>query len=553
MYLLNGKAGRLGLLAAAVLLSAVPLPGSAAEDFVLAAKQRDADTIKQLIQDKTDVNSTLADGSTALAWAVYNNDTSMVQTLIGAGAGPSLANEYGVSPLHLACSNQNAELLSILLKAKADPNAAKWSGETVLMTCANTGVVEGVKELLASGANPNLKEARQDQTALMWAAAENHPAVVKALIEGGADVKAKSRLVAAREPFIVKVPSSFGQNFPKTVRFRKQSGGFSPLMFAAQKGGVETGRLLIEAGAEVNYATTEEGSALVVATAAGHQEFALLLLDNGADPNIKDGWGVRPLHYAIHEGVLILNGYAHTSTGHLGWERRNMPELVEALIDAGADPEARIESSYSFLDNKFIRGNEDPPQIDIIGATPLLLAAASGDTTSMRILVEKGQANKKAKTDSGATLFMLATGSGAEMGVRDEKKALEAAKLALALGDVDVNSQLTNDDAVHGPGTGKIDGRTAAHFASYHGWKDMIKFLAENGANLDVADRYGQTPLMIAMGDPEARYYRNIPVGRYDDRYRRPSNNPNKAVIETLLKSGATPYSGTIIDKGSVN
>ncbi len=536
-----------------LVLSAVPMLASAAEDFVQAAKQRDVNTVKQLIERKADVNSTLADGSTALAWAVYNNDMGMVETLLGAGADARLANEYGVSPLHLACANQNAGMVSILLKADADPNAAKWSGETALMSCANSGVAEAVKEMLSSGANPNLKESRQDQTALMWAAAEDHREAVKALIEGGADVNARSRLIPAREPFIVKVPSSFGQNFPKTVRFRKESGGFSPLMFAAQKGGVETARLLIEAGAEVNYATREEGSALVVATAAGYQDFALLLLENGADPNIKDGWGIRPLHYAVHEGVLIMNGYAHTSTDHLGWERRNMPELVEALIDAGADPEARIESSFSFLDHKFIRGNEDPPQIDIIGATPLLLAAASGDTTSMRILVEKGQADKKAKTDSGATLFMLATGAGAEMGVRDEKKALEAAKLALAMGDVDVNAQLTNDDAVNGPGTGKIDGRTAAHFAAYHGWKEMIKFLAENGANLDVADRYGQTPLMIAMGDPEARYYRNIPVGRYDDRYRRPSNNPNKAVVETLLQAGAKPFTGTIVDKGSVN
>jgi ankyrin repeat protein len=550
MYLLNVKAARHGLL---VVLSAVPLFATAADDFVLAAKQRDANTIRELIQGKADVNSTLADGSTALAWAVHNNDNGMVKTLLEAGADTKLANEYGVSPLHLACSNQNVELVSVLLKAGADPDAATWSGETALMSCANSGVAQAVKEMLSSGANPNLKESRQDQTALMWAAAEDHPDVIKALIEGGADVNAKSRLIPASEPFIVKVPSSFGQNFPKTVRFRKESGGFTPLMFAAQKGGVETARLLIEAGADVNYATREEGSALVVATAAGHQDFALLLLDNGADPNAKDGWGIRPLHYAVHEGVLIMNGYARTNTDHLGWERRNMPELVEALLDAGADPEARVESSFSFLDHKFIRGNEDPPQIDIIGATPLLLAAASGDTASMRILVEKGQADKKARTDSGATLFMLAAGSGAEMGVRDEKKALEAAKLALAMGDVDVNAQLTNDDAVNGPGTGKIDGRTAAHFAAYLGWKDMIKFLAENGANLDVADRYGQTPLMIAMGDPEARYYRNIPVGRYDDRYRRPSNNPNKAMVETLLQAGAKPFAGTIIDKGSVN
>ncbi len=548
MYPLIGKLGRSALVALA--LSVGPV---AAEDLVTAAKASDVDTLKSLLEAKADVNSAQADGSTALAWAVYNNDEGIVELLVRAGADVKLANEYGISPLHLACTNQNTVIVSALLKAGADPDSAKWSGETALMTCANTGTAEAVKAMLAHGADANAKEGSQDQTALMWAAAENHADVISELISGGADVAARSRLVPAPEPFIVKVPSSFGQNFPKTVRFRKSSGGFTPLLFAAQKGGIESARLLLEAGADINYATDEEGSALVIATAAGHEDFALFLLDKGADPNMKDGWGVAPLHYALHEGVLIMNGYAKTTTDHLGWERKNMPELVEALLDAGADPEARVEASVSFLDHKFIRGNEDPPQIDIAGATPLLLAAASGDTTSMRILVEKGQTDKKAKTNGGATLFMLAAGSGAEKGVRDEKQAIEAAKLALAMGEVDVNARLTNDDAVNGPGTGKIDGRTALHFAASLGWKDMVRFLAENGAELDPADRYGQTPLMIAMGDPEMRYYRNIPVGRYDDRYRRPPNQGYKDVVEALLQAGAKPFTGKIADKGSVN
>ena len=540
--------GRCGLFASLLFVGSV-----AAQDLIVTAKENDLDTLKSLLAAKADVNARQADGTTALAWAVYNNDPDAVDLLVRAGADAKLANEYGVSPLHLACTNQNADIVAVLLKAGADPNGTKWSGETALMSCANTGVTKAVTDMLAHGADVNAKESNQDQTALMWAAAENHADVVKALIDGGADVNARSKLVPAPEPFIVKVPSSFGQNFPKTVRFRKASGGFPPLHFAAQKGGIQTAQLLLEAGADINYVTQEDGSALVIATAAGHEEFALFLLDKGANPNVKDGWGVTPLHYALHEGVLIMNGYAKTATDHLGWERRNMPGLVEALLDAGADPEARVEASVSFLDHEFIRGNEDPPQIDIGGATPLLLAAASGDTTSMRILVEKGQADKKAKTNGGATLFMLAAGSGAEKGVRSQKQAIEAAKLALAMGEVDVNARLTNDDAVHGPGTGKIDGRTALHFAASLGWKDMVKFLAENGADLDPSDRYGQTPLTIAMGDPEARYYRNIPVGRYDDRYRRPPNQGYKDVVEALLKAGAKPFTSKIVDKGSVN
>ncbi len=146
---------------------------------------------------------------------------------------------------------------------------------------------------------------------------------------------------------------------------------------------------------------------------------------------------------------------------------------------------------------------------------------------------------------------MLAAGAGSERGIRAEASAIEAAKYVLSLGDVDINWQLTENDAKNGPGAGKIDGRNIMHFAVTLGWSDMIRFLADLGVDLDHTDRYGMTPLMIAMGDPQARYYRNIPVGRYDDRYRRPG--PNKKIEELLLEIGAAPFTGKIVDKGSVN
>jgi len=522
-------------------------------DIVTATKEGRLAKLESLLKEKVDVNAAQADGTTALAWAVYNNDMQAVDILIKAGADVNASNDYSVNSLHLACTNENPAITGKLLQAGANPNNAKWTGETPLMTCANTGDTESVRQLVAKGADVNTKESRQDQTALMWAAAEKNSEIVKILINAGADVNAHSRLIPEPEPFLIEVPSSFGQNFTKQVRFRKASGGFAPLMFAAQSGDIESSKALLEAGANINYATEEDGSALVIATAAGHEDLAIFLLNRGADPNISDGWGVAPIHYAVHEGVLIMNGYSRVNTDYLGWERKNMPRLLGSLLDHGANTEARVKNSFSYLHNPFLRGIEDPAQIDISGATALLLSAASGDTASMRILVEKGQADKKATTDGGATLFMLAAGSGSERGVRNEKQAIEAAKLALAMGGFDVNHQLTNNDAINGPGAGKIDGRTAAHFAVALGWKDMVRFLAENGANLDAEDRYGQTPLMIAMGDPQARYYRNIPIGRYDDRYRRPPNQVAEDMVNVLLEKGAKPFTGIVIDKGSVN
>ena len=110
------------------------------------------------------------------------------------------------------------------------------------------------------------------------------------------------------------------------------------------------------------------------------------------------------------------------------------------------------------------------------------------------------------QTPEKITGMMVAAGFGAERNMRNEEKALEALKLAVDLGG-DVNET-------------KEDGRTALHAAAYMGWNSVIEFLASKGANLDAKDIYGQTPLTVAMGDPEGLIYRQLPGGRYDDRFR---------------------------------
>jgi hypothetical protein len=313
-------------------------------------------------------------------------------------------------------------------------------------------------------------------------------------------------------------------------------------MFAAREGDLESAKLLLEAGAKVDDATEEEGTALLVASASGHEKLAILLLEKGADPNVKDGYGVAPIHYALHDGLLTLAGARKLTNDRLGWERPNLPELLRTLLAHGADPNTRIDRNYPNLDYPFLaRGGEDHPQIEMVSATPFMLAAASGDVAAMRVLVE-ARADPRIKTSEGVTSLLVATGLGTERGRRDEKRAIEAVKLVLAL---DPNTD------INAPAGGGIygDGRTALHAAASLGWKDMIQFLAERGANLDAKDMYGLTPLEIALGDPEGRLYRNLPGGRYDDRFRRPAFRVDKETSELLVKLGATPFAGKFRDR----
>jgi len=528
-------------------------PALTEELFLLkAVQQGDISALESLLQTKADVvNVARADGTTALAWAVYRDNQKATELLLRAGADANIANENGVTPLTLACLNNNPGIIQALLDAGADPNLAKITGITPLMTCANSGSSAGVDLLLKRGAMVNVMEARAGQTALMWAIVERHPEIVQLLVDNGADIHTRSKEIPEPEPYVIEIEpgkSVWGSNYPAKTKFRKMSGGFTPMHFVAQQGEIETARILLNAGADVNSPHAELGNPLLIAMVSGHNNLAKFLLEQGANPNIKDLWGVTPLHYAQHQGLLILSGFRPQISDRLGWERPSMTDMIEVLLDHDADPNAQIEYEFPFLDNPFVtRSNISPSQISIVGATPILLAAASGNIDAMNLLEEVS--NIHAKTDAGASLLMLAAGAGAERGVRNEDEAIEAAKLAMALGVTDVNLRLT-ELAPDGPAKGKGDGRTLLHFAADLGWTKLIRFLAENGADLDVEDRYGQTPLTIALGDPELRYYRNVGDGDYDHRYRRIETRPNPGVAELLLELGAQPFTREVISRG---
>jgi len=528
----------------------------AGDDLLIEAIQNaDHATLLSLLDRRDiDVNGSRGDGSTALSWAAYEDDEIAIDLLIRAGADVNVATDFhAVTPLALACANGNSGAVAKLLAAGADPNIANRGGETPLMACANTGAEEGIRALLKRGADVNAKEGKDDQTALMWAAAEKHPQVVRALVKNGANVAARSRLVAKPDPYIVEISldqSIWGSNYPDTTRWQEQSGGFTALYFAAQAGDIDSARILIKAGADIDAPHVEWGSALNISIASGHEDFALFLLEQGADANTSDAWGVSPLHYALYKGLMILNRWKPTDSEHLGWERENMPGLIAALLERGADPGARIKYSYPYMEHMFIaRSNDLPPQVSPVGAIALHLAAVSGDVESMRIL--QPVSDSKTTTIGGGTVFLLSAGAGVEKKARNGENAVAAAELALAMGGGNVNDHLT-DKIPGGPRPGVEDGRTALHFATSLGWKDLIEFLVEQGADIDAGDRYGATPLMIALGDPEGRYYRQVGTGNYDLRFRRPGTTPgtgeNMEVAELLLALGAEPFTGEYRD-----
>src|SRR5262249_47851063 len=116
------------------------------------------------------------------------------QLLVRAGADVARPDRYGVTPLALACANGNAGMIRLLLDAGADPASIGQAGETALMAAGRRRHFRGLGVLLHRGAPADAKDAEFQQTALMVAVRENHPAIVRLLVEQWrADVNAKTR------------------------------------------------------------------------------------------------------------------------------------------------------------------------------------------------------------------------------------------------------------------------------------------------------------------------------------------------------------------------
>ena len=124
------------------------------------------------------------------------DDLESVDLLIRAGANVNAKNDYSATPLSLACTNGNSAVVEKLLSAGANPNAPAASGETPLMRCARTGNVAAVKSLLARKADVSASDVTASCDRLprqKGAIAQKHPAVAEALIQGGADIRARSK------------------------------------------------------------------------------------------------------------------------------------------------------------------------------------------------------------------------------------------------------------------------------------------------------------------------------------------------------------------------
>jgi ankyrin repeat protein len=422
--------------------------------LIEAARNSDRVALRALIAKGADVNAAEPDGTTALHWASYRDDVESADAMLRAGAKVNSANDLGATPLWIASLNGSGAMVRRLLQAGANPNAALLRGETPVMVASRSGSTEVVEQLLAKGANVNARATR-GQTALMWAVAQKHSGVVKLLLARGADVHAKSDVWSQ----VMAVPPHGLLEYNRAI----PHGSDTALMFAARVGDLDSAKLLVSAGANVNDADAWGVSATVLAAHSGYTDIVEFLLDRGADPNAAKA-GFSALHAAI---------------------MHRDEKMVAALLTHGADANAPLQTwtptRRSSRDFNFAP--------ELVGATPFWLAARFTEPEVMRLLVKHG-ANplvvhraeyadlSQARQTQVTTALMAAVGMGGGTAWarpdldKWEPLMLDAVKLAVDLG-VDLNAANT-------------DGRTALDAATAFHYETVVKFLVEKGARSGV-------------------------------------------------------------------
>jgi len=480
----------------------------AAPAILDAAKKGDTAELRALIRQEVDVNAAGPDGSTALMWAAYREDAEALKLLLAAQADVNARNAYGITPLLQASRVGNAEMVEALLKAGADLKAAERKGETPLMAAAAAGDANSVRLLISHGSDANAREQDRGQTALMWAAARGHTAVVDALLAARADPN-----VVATESSLVNEERSGARVYVNYAR-----GGLTALMFAAREGHIDVTKSLIAAGAKLDVRNPSGASPMLIAVINDWLDLAAVLLEAGADPN--DG--------SLYEAVKVHNlRFGATASDASRPRPDNHNELtpvafIGRLVAKGADPN-RVPGHTLHSEGV---GVPRP-----VTETAYASALQSQDVAVIRLLLAARAVEPGAVLPGPvpATPLMAISavagpqgtfGQGGAGAYRhfSERSAATAARLLVEAG-ADVNQATAT-------------GETAVHRAAQQGQLELLRFLAERGANLEARTTDGLTPLDFAMGKtPPPR------PGPPEDAPRRPRPQPEAAaLLRELLK-----------------
>ena len=343
-----------------------------------------------------DVTARDAGGHTVLHHAAALPDTSTITLLLVAGAEANARTHDGTTPLHVAAGTGNLAVVTGLLDRGADVNAADNGGRTPLYLAARNGNLATVNALLDAGADTNALDVAALHPPR---SGDDRLAIVDALLDAGMDVS----LVGEEYFTTLLMESLYGtardSSAQLALRFlrrgadpnaRSQNG--STALHRAVLKGPEIHRILLDAGADPTVVDNWGKSSLHLVAGSGEQGVIPMLVEAGADLDLLDGDGKAPLHLAIehyrenvaHVAELLESGAdpslrtedgdtpLHLAAGAAPWPESSIGSVVEMLVAAGADINARNGRGETPAESAWLAGRfAVVDQLVSLGAKPV--------------------------------------------------------------------------------------------------------------------------------------------------------------------------------------
>ncbi|XP_055387350.1 serine/threonine-protein phosphatase 6 regulatory ankyrin repeat subunit A isoform X6 [Condylostylus longicornis] len=460
----------------------------------LAARRRDVDMCRILVDYGTNVDTQNAEGQTPLHIAAAEGDEQLVKYFYGVRASASIADKQDRTPMHLAAENGHAHIIEILAdKFKASIYERTKDGSTLMHIASLNGHAECATMLFKKGVYlhmPNKDGARSIHTAARY----GHTGIINTLLAKGEKVDVTTNdnhtalhiAVESAKPAVVETLLGFGAD----VHVRGGPLHETPLHIAARvKDGDRCALMLLKSGAGPNLTTDDGWTPVHVAAKNGNLATLMLLLEDKGDPLSKSNIGETPLHLAC---------------------RNCHPEIVKHLIDTVK------ETRGAEMASKYINKLNDE------GATALHYACQitkedvkipESDKQIVKTLIENGADVSVQTKAANETAFHFCAVAGnndvltemiSHMNPTDIQKALNRQSsvgwtpllIACHRGHMElVNTLLSNHARVD---VFDIEGRSALHLAAERGYLQVCDALLTNKAFINSKSRVGRTALHLA-------------------------------------------------------
>lgn len=353
--------------------------------------------------------------------------------------------------LHYAAMHGDLTNMSWLLEKEANIQARNSQDATALHLAVSQGHFDITNHLLDHQVDVQARSST-GHTAVHYVPTGRSD-LLRLLLAAGASVDSRSS--GGHSPLFLAVASgdlerttmflNHKADFQTTqtciVKFKEESfeKARTPLQLAAQQGHIEIFKLLVSGGADIHEKPESTGNLLGLAASWGHCEIVQYLLNAGIKIEAKNDHSLTALHYAAC------------------WDQG---KVIELLIYAGANIEAR---------------NKD-------GQTPLIFTTRKGYLEATRILLDNG-AKIQARCSRGLSAFHWAAADPSD-------KQVEVMKLLLERG-ASIARTVTS---------GKVDnGRLPIHYAALSGSQQGVKYLLDNGSDINAVDSRGVPPLHLAV------------------------------------------------------